>query len=73
MQRAKEQVKEMLDVLPDDVTIEDIHYHLFVREKVDQGLKDLDEGRIFSEEEMDATFPSQSVNPSRDKGIGYRV
>lgn len=53
---AKEQVKELLEVLPDDVTFDDLHYHIFVREKIDQGVKDLEEGRVLSEEEMEAAF-----------------
>jgi predicted transcriptional regulator len=56
MQTVKEQVKEMLDVLPEDTTYDDIHYHLFVREKIDKGIKDIEEGRIVTEEEMDARF-----------------
>jgi len=56
MQTIKEQVKEMLDVLPEDTTYDDIHYHLFVREKIDKGIKDIEEGRIITEEEMDARF-----------------
>lgn len=46
----------MLDVLPEDTTYDDIHYHLFVREKIDKGIKDIEEGRIITEEEMDARF-----------------
>jgi predicted transcriptional regulator len=56
MQTVKEQVKEMLDVLPEDITYDDIHYHLFVREKIDKGTKDIAEGRIVTEEEMEARF-----------------
>jgi predicted transcriptional regulator len=52
----KEQVQGLLETLPDDVTYDDIHYHLFVREKIDKGLKDVEEGRILSEEEMEAKF-----------------
>jgi predicted transcriptional regulator len=56
MLNAKEQVRELLEVLPDDVTFEDVHYHIFVREKIDEGVKDLESGRVISEEEMEATF-----------------
>ena len=56
MLNAKEQVRELLEVLPDDVTFDEVHYHIFVREKIDQGLRDIEEGRIVSEEEMDANF-----------------
>jgi predicted transcriptional regulator len=53
---AKEQVKELLEVLPDDVTFDDLHYHIFVREKIDEGVRDLEEGRTLSEDEMEATM-----------------
>ena len=56
MLNAKEQVRELLEVLPDDVTFDEVHYHIFVREKIDQGFRDIVEGRIVSEEEMDANF-----------------
>jgi hypothetical protein len=52
----KEQVKEMLDNLPDTVTYEDIQYHLFVREKIERGLQEMAEGKGVPEEEMDKLF-----------------
>jgi hypothetical protein len=56
MSNAKEQVKELLEVLPDNASFDDIHYHLFIREKVDQGIKELSEGKVVSEQEMEANF-----------------
>jgi len=52
----KEQVKEMLDNLPDTVTYEEIQYHLFVREKIERGLQEMTEGKGVPEEEMDKLF-----------------
>ena len=51
METAKEQVQRILEVLPDDVSLEDIQYHIYVRQKVDQGLADADAGRTVSHEE----------------------
>jgi len=51
METAKEQVQRILDVLPDDASLEDIQYHIYVRQKVDQGLADGDAGRVVSHEE----------------------
>ena len=51
MQTAKEQVQRILEVLPDDASLEDIQYHIYVRQKVDQGLADGDTGRVVSHEE----------------------
>lgn len=37
MQTAKQEVRELLDALPDEATVEDIHYHLYVLEKIRRG------------------------------------
>ena len=49
----KDDVKRMLEQLPDDASLEDIQYHIFVFQKVQNGLKDLEEGRILSQEEVE--------------------
>jgi len=43
----------MLDQLPDDASFEDIQYHIYVREKIERGLKDIKEGRVLSQEEVE--------------------
>ena len=53
MSTAKQQVRLLLDQIPDDATFEDIQYHIYVREKIERGLKDVEEGRVVSEEEME--------------------
>jgi predicted transcriptional regulator len=53
MSAAKEAVRQLLDQLPDDVSLEDIQYHLCVRQKLERGLKDADEGRVLTQEEME--------------------
>jgi len=51
MKTAKEEVKALLDKLPDDCTIEDIQYHLYVIEKVQRGIgRAKKEGTITHEE-----------------------
>jgi predicted transcriptional regulator len=49
---AKARVRELLDRLPDDCTLEDVQYHLYVLEKIDQGLADIEAGRTISHEEV---------------------
>lgn len=51
---AKEEVRQLLDQLPDDTTLEDIQYHIYVRQKIDRGLDDVTNGRVLSEEEFDS-------------------
>lgn len=51
---AKEEVKRILELLPDDASLEDIQYHIYVRQKVESGLKDVAEGHTISEVELEA-------------------
>lgn len=37
MSTAKQDVRQMLDGLPEDCSLEDIQYHLYVAEKVQRG------------------------------------
>lgn len=39
----------MIQSLPDNCTLDEINYHLYVRSKVVRGLKAIDEGRVVSE------------------------
>lgn len=51
MQTAKQDVRELLDHLPDDSTIEDIQYHLYVLEKIRRGQEDIRDGKHYTHEE----------------------
>ena len=53
MSKAKEEVRKMLDEIPDDATFEDIQYHIYVREKIEHGLKEIEEGQVLSQEEVE--------------------
>ena len=50
---AKDEVIEMIRRLPDDVTVSDIAYHVSAMTGVEQGLRDLDEGHIVPQEEVE--------------------
>jgi hypothetical protein len=39
MNTAKKEVRSLLQKLPDDCTIEDIQYHLYVIEKINRGIQ----------------------------------
>jgi hypothetical protein len=49
---AKEQVRAMLDTLPNDCTIEDVQYGLLVLEKIRRGIEELDRGEGIPHEEV---------------------
>ncbi len=53
MSTPKEEVRKLLDQLPEDSSFEDIQYHIYVREKIERGLKDVKEGRVVSVEEVE--------------------
>ncbi len=38
MNTAKEEVRSLLDKLPDECTLEDVQYHLYVVEKIQRGI-----------------------------------
>jgi len=52
METAKDQVEQILQMLPEDASLEDIQYHIYVRQKIQQGLDDADAGRVFSHAEV---------------------
>lgn len=54
MTPAKEAVKRILQQLPDDTTLEDIQYHIYIRQKVDHALEDVASGRTLTDKEFDA-------------------
>ncbi|HHT9113943.1 MAG: hypothetical protein HZA47_06425 [Planctomycetes bacterium] len=53
MQKIKQEVSKLLNRLPDDCSLEDIQYHLYVLQKIEHGLKDAEEGRVYTQEEIE--------------------
>jgi predicted transcriptional regulator len=56
----KQLALQAIERLPDSVTLEDIMAELYFRQKVERGLKDIEEGRVVTHEEarrrLDATL-----------------
>lgn len=67
MSQVKEAVIKLVQALPDDCTLEDIQYHLYVRSKVERGLAALAEGRVVSQAEAERRIAewaaSSGLNP----------
>jgi hypothetical protein len=53
MGNAKREALDLIQQLPDDSSLEDIQYHLYVREKVQRGLRDLKSKRTLSQKEVE--------------------
>jgi len=49
---AKQEALHAIERLPDDVPFDEIVYRLYVLNKVQQGLQDIDAGRTVSSEEL---------------------
>lgn len=54
MKTAKDEVLEILKNVPDDASLEEIQYRIYVRQKIDRGLEDVRNGRTISHKEMEA-------------------
>jgi len=52
----KSKVNETLRTLPDDATWEDVMYRIYVRQKIENGLKDVAEGDTVSVAEVRKRF-----------------
>ncbi len=53
---AKEAVRALLDRLPDDCSVDDILYHLYVLQAVERGQADAAAGRTIPHEEVESTL-----------------
>jgi hypothetical protein len=54
MSTAKQDVEVLLNKLPDDCSVEDIQYHLYVLDKVRRGLEDARTNGTLSQEEVES-------------------
>lgn len=48
----KDATRQILDSLPDDATLEDIMYALYVRQKIEAGLRNIEAGNTVSHEDV---------------------
>ncbi len=56
MNKVKDEVREILDRLPDDCTIEDIQYHLYVVEKIKKGIKRAEKEVTYTQAEIEEKY-----------------
>ena len=50
---AKIEAENIIRSLPDDISLEDIQYHLFVAEKLRKSREQIEEGKVFSQKEVE--------------------
>jgi len=56
MSTTKEEVKALLKTLPDDCSIEDVQYHLYVVEKINKGIDRAEKEGTLGQDEMERKF-----------------
>jgi hypothetical protein len=56
MASAKQAVLDLVTNLPDDASLEDIQYHLYVLQRLASGLEEAESGKVISAEQMEERF-----------------
>ena len=56
MSTAKEEVKALLDKLPEYWSLEDVQYHLYVVEKIHRGMERTEKEGVLSQDEVERKF-----------------
>jgi predicted transcriptional regulator len=54
MQSAKQAAKAIIDHLPEQASWDDIMYELYVKQKIEEGLADIEAGRTIPHEQVKA-------------------
>jgi hypothetical protein len=52
MANTKEEIRRILDALPDDATWEDVQYSIYVRERVERGKAEAAEGKLTDQDQI---------------------
>jgi len=53
MGRPKEEVRKLLDTLPEEASFEDIHYHIYVQQAIRRGLEAAERGDLVDQDEIE--------------------
>ena len=48
----KDDVISLIKKLPEDTTLEEIMYHLYVKQQIMEGLQDIEQGKVYSLNEI---------------------
>jgi len=56
MRNVKHEAIESVRCLPDECTWDDVTYQIYVRQKIEAGLKDADEGRLIDHDKVFEEF-----------------
>ena len=73
MPSAKDAARQIIEHLPDQATWDDIMYELYVKQKIEEGLADIEAGRTIPHEEVKAELLSRGdlmVAPGQNRHPG---
>lgn len=54
MATAKEEVRKLIDALPDDASWDDVEYSIYVRERIVRARSEAEQGRLIDEKEIES-------------------
>ena len=54
MATAKEEIRRILDSLPDDATWEDVQYSIYVRERIERGRSEADQEKLINQDDAES-------------------
>jgi len=52
----KNEAKKLVEQLPDEASWDDLMYEIYIRKKIDEGIKAADGGKLISHEEVKQRF-----------------
>ncbi|MBA2492462.1 MAG: hypothetical protein H0V34_12465 [Gammaproteobacteria bacterium] len=58
----KEAARKLVEELPDEATWDDLMYEIYVLQKIEEGVRAADEGRVLSHEEVRQRFGLKSLS-----------
>jgi predicted transcriptional regulator len=62
MATAKQDVRRVLDGLPEEASLEDIQYHLYVLQRIERGRDDVEAGRVLPQGEVEQRWLGGSTS-----------
>ncbi|RLD12259.1 MAG: hypothetical protein DRI44_01310 [Chlamydiae bacterium] len=55
----KEDIKTLVDALPDNLTYDDIMYEIYVKQKIEKGLADIKSGNALPHDQVKKLFANE--------------
>jgi len=53
MTTAKDEIRRMIDTLPDDASWEDVQHSIYIRERIERGRREAAEGKVLDQDEVE--------------------